>query len=133
MQSDYVLSDPDGVLDVYKRKSDEKPQLSVRLRGNLVLCQETLLEPASGLVVPENLSEQTKKSIACHRIVALGPDAVHKGLSLGQRVLIRPGCPVYKLPDDSKRFAVHEDDILGTVDEPAPQPEDGASSFLAGL
>lgn len=92
-------------------------QLDVHLRGALVLIQETLLERASGLVVPEVLSEHTKKAMACHRIVALGPDAVHKGLELGQRVLIRPGASLGILPDESKRFMVLEDEIMATVED----------------
>lgn len=119
MQADFALSDPTGVLDSFTRKPDEKPQLSVRLRGSLIMCQETLLEPASSLVVPENLSEQTKKSIACHRIVALGPDAVNKGLAVGERVLFRPGAMVSKLPDDSKRFLIQEDEVMAVVEESA--------------
>jgi hypothetical protein len=103
-------------------------EMMVRLRGAMVLIQETRLQ-TSGLVLPEKVSESTREATACHRIVGLGPDAVHKGLSLGERVLIRPQSQKYIVPDSSKRFMVMEDEILGTVVEPdleqAAEPNTG--------
>jgi hypothetical protein len=94
----------------------------------MVMIRETRLQ-TSGLVLPEQLSEESARATLCHRIEGLGPAAIHTGLSLGQRVLIRPQAMKYVMPDGTKRFMVMEDEILGVVVEPdleqAAEPNTG--------
>lgn len=92
--------------------------LEVIPRGDQVFCEERLVNK-TGLVLPEQLSDESKSNMVTHHVLATGPTVTD--LRPGQRVIIRAS--VRPCIVEGKRFLVCGEDILAVVPEDRPSTQ----------
>ena len=109
--------------DKPKKQHDYEP-----LR-DMVLLEERLPEQPAGLVLPEGMSESSRKEYVEHYVLKIGPRVDRPaglesatagprrgpGFKPGDRVVVRPSATPVLLDRETRRFLMHSEDILAVV------------------
>ena len=99
----------------------DKKQHDYEPLRDMVLLEERLPEQTAGLVLPDGMSESSRKEYVEHYVLKIGPHyTTSDGKPLcdfqpGDRVVVRPSATPVLLDRETRRFLMHCEDILAVV------------------